>query len=690
MKWQWIKHLAIVIILLGAGALIWFYKFVSDPEMLPAHQAPEILKIQKYQAAVAWISEKPGKGKINYMLSGSNSPPLSACETHAGTTKHEIVISGLEPSSRYTYWIEGSEKQYQFQTQPLPSSPFSFLMVFGDVSGRIVDLMMLELPEFIVSLTPVAEKRSGGFSKVRPFVPVYGPFGTDSPFLKAIGEKPDLRENWKIDWGGFRLIFIYQPSVDPDLLDAPAAHTLGIISTDEIFREFRPGAPEKPGIRSNNLHADFAAHNKKYSASPVAFVGVIGKHGEMTEADGIRYFGIPALKDRQKNSGSIRIDVDVDSARAMFTDEGKEAVLRSPPVKQAITCGECRRLADKGAYEESVKAYESFIEHNMGHYQIDDACYAIAEILDEKLFRFQNALQWYERLIKDYPKSSLAPLARQRIQYISEYSDYDFKPLARFDRIKKIEFSRKKHQKQDRDKLLNEVGSIISEYPDSRLAPVMQYWIANQYRNTDPDRAINAYMKLKHDWPEHPDAEEVLIEIGETYYQAGRYDESLETYKKAAMALPALEKSISAQIRRCHRNMHRQKIRLACWIIIIALMAIAARKHAVRKRMMLISLVWVFILGLALSFFAWIIHEQFSSFKEMMWIIASFTGITFFSAVISISLSERYFIRAGHKNGIRKFLMPVYGIISGIIWFSAGIYLAVYYINVHFLVIIHL
>ena len=129
---------------------------------------PEVLNISASQATIAWLSKEKYKGRISYMPAGGEGPPLSATETFGASGQHEVVLTGLRSSTRYTYWIGNSKSRFQFQTQPTANNPFSFLAVWGDVSDRIVSLMRSESGDFIVSLTPVSDRKSDWFSDVRP------------------------------------------------------------------------------------------------------------------------------------------------------------------------------------------------------------------------------------------------------------------------------------------------------------------------------------------------------------------------------------------------------------------------------------------------------------------------------------------------------------------------------------------
>ena len=652
---------------------------------------PEVLNLTTSQVTIAWVSDKSYKGRVYYRPAASQADPLSATETFGASNQHEVVITALTPSRRYTYWIGESKTHFQFQTQPLPTTPFSFIMVWGDTSNRIMPLMMAEMPEFIVSLTAPVEKGADQFADVRPYLPIYGPQGPDSVFLRTIAEPraPEPRRSWTLDWGGLRLVFLNQTTKLEKMLKAPAAHTFAVITRPAILT---PSSEENSGIDPNAIakstaHAILVAHNRRNPAQTAAFVGIIGQTDQTAEIDGIEYFAIPVAG---SDSGAVRIDIDVESASAFFIDQDRTVALKKPPLMQKRTCEQCRRLADKGAYEQSVKAYEEFIATHQGHFQIDDAYFAIAEIYDEKLFRFTDALTWYKRLIDEYPAGTLTPLAGQRVKYLSRYSDYNFEPLVHFERIRKIEFA-KQQGISERDKLLHQVDSIITEYPDCKLAATMQYWLANQYRQADADKAVHAYQKLKDKYPHHPQAEQVLMDIGQTYYQAERYKEAMAVYKEALSQLPALEDTINAQIARCRRNIRRVHAAMVCWAVaaLVITKAVLVKPVGIGVGRIVLALPGFVVLVILLWFGAWLIKEQFSSPAEMLLLVTSFAAAAAVASVFSISLAEKIFL--DHGGGARKpprILSVATGTVTGLILFIAALYLAIYYINMHYLIVV--
>jgi tetratricopeptide (TPR) repeat protein len=671
--------------------LLYLFVFMFRCAPPPAEEAkPEILNVGTSGVTISWLSREPYKGRVFYRPTGTEAGPSRAAEKVDKTRQHEITITGLKPASHYTYWIGENGKHHRFQTQPPVNTPFSFIMVYGDFSRDLTHLLTSEVPDFFISLNPITGAPDL-FSDVRAYVPVFDLAGADLVYQKTVDDhRPGMVSpglSWKLDWGGLRLIFIRGLDALPGLLETPAPHTFGIITAAGLLDAFTPPQKADPdSIRAAELHSALLAHNRQNPARPASFVWVTGSKGDAVEVDGIHYLGVPVEKQGPGGKGkAVRVDIDVESARAVLLDEQKEITLRNPPVKGKRTCHECRRLADKGAYEQSIAAYKEFIEYNRGHYQIDDAYFAIAEIYDEKLFIFTEAMTWYQRLIKEHPSGTLTALAGQRITYLKRYSDYDFKPLQGFDRIRKVDFSRKKDQKEEQLKLLNQVETIIKEYPDCNLAPVMQHWLANRFRQFSIDKALVLYNQLKEKYPNSAESKEVSLEIGETYYNAGLYKEAIISYQKALKELPGKKKTIDARINRSKRNIRREVLAAAAWIIaaVFCLLTLLLRPVGLDFSRIGRGILVFVILGIILLFGAWLIHEQFPSVRQM-WL---FVGLFAVSAGLSSFLSVNF---AQKLAGSRKVLKTIIGSLTGILFFLTGFYLTIYYVNVHYLTVFKL
>jgi tetratricopeptide (TPR) repeat protein len=624
----------------------------------PNGTSPSLLNVESHQATIAWKSQSPYKGIVRYTVAGSETDPLTAEERFGESQEHEVVLPGLEPGKTYTYWIGNDGPRFQFRTRPQSSSPFSFAFITKNSSEAAASLTP-EVFDFIVC--PGGQKTEVGDHLQQ--------FHSRAPVFYTQGSGPKQKPSWFLDWGGLRLVFLNAAQELKPLLQSAAPYAFGIITSPAVTTN----------VQESPAHQQLVDYNKKNPHRPVAFVLTAGESLKASKMDGIHYLEIPST-----GAEAFRVDVDVEAIRAISLGDQKEYTLREPPLGKERTCGECRRLADRGAYEESVAAYKQFIANNQGHFQVDDAIFSIAEIYDEKLFRFQEALDWYTRLTEEYPAGTLTPLAQQRIQYLRTYNDFDFIPLQRFERVRKVDFSRKGGQESAQLKLLEDVEALTGEYPACRLAPVMQLWLANRYRQFSVEKAVAALRQLRQRFPDSAEARDVSFEIGATYYQAGRYSEAIAALERALEDSPHKKKVIEGQIARSYRNIRRDIIAGSCWALLAILLILAMVSKPVgiqwagKGKMVL-----TFIILTAIFVFAgYLIHEQFDSFEKMLFFAFWFALNATIAAMVSSSTAAKFF------DGV--FWRCVVGSLLGLLFFSAGFYLIVYYLNVHYLVLVTL
>ncbi len=631
---------------------------------------PEILNVRPDQVTIAWTSLSPYKGVVHYTVAGNDAIRFTAEEPFGETLRHEVVLRGLEPGVSYTYQIGKEGKRYQFRTQPPSSGPFSFVVLSGN-SGEALPSLSSEVFDFIVCTESGGSEGTDTLRALRSKTPVFDRLGPDSPYLK--GERTPLSKNnasWSLDWGGLRVVFLDAGQDLPPLLQSAAPYAFGIFTSATVF----------PGFQQNPQHQALVEYNTKNPHRPVVFVLVTGMSLSAMEKDGIHYLGIPTSGE----SVVLRVDVDVESIRAVSLSHKQDYVLRQPPLGKQRTCGECRRLADRGAYEESIAAYRDFIANNQGHFQVDDAIFSIAEIYDEKLFRFKEAMQWYRRLTTDYPGGTLTPLAEQRLDYLRKYDDFEFLPLQRFERIRKVDYSRKAQRESEQLRLLGEVEGIVEEYPACRLAPVIRLWLANRYRQFSVEKAVAAFRLLRKSFPDAPEAKDVSFEIGAAYYQAERYSDAINALTRALKESPDKKKVIEGQIARSYRNTRRDIFAVACWALLAILMvlALAAKPFGLNMAGAGKILLMFVILTAGLVFAGYLIHEQFDSTGKMVLFAILFALDAALAALVSSSTASKLF------DG--KLWRAVAGSVLGLLFFAAGFYLIVYYLNVHYLVLVKL
>ncbi|MBI4701527.1 MAG: tetratricopeptide repeat protein [Deltaproteobacteria bacterium] len=645
------------------------------PEQAERGARPELVRVGQTQVALAWRTRALSQGSVRYRPGAIDAEALIAAEPPPPVQRHELAIQGLEPGTRYRYWLAGGDLAYHFETQPLSTTPFSFLLVWGDVSSRLASLASSETPGFVLSLTPIPAGDADPYRALRPYLPVYGPSGPSSTVVEQLPSS-----SWALDWGGLRLVLLDDGAELARLVGEGAPHTVGIIA--------KRGGLDPTGAGLPPLSATVERHNRELPSRAVAFVIVPGERGPAVESAGVVYLPVPFAPPGKASSGTMRFDVGPESTVARFLDSGEEVTLRRPKLKRWRSCKECRQLADRGAYEQSVRAYQEFIQNNQGHFQVDDAHYAIAEILDEHLFRYEEALGWYKKLADLYPDSTLVPLARQRIQFLTAHADHGFEPLVRFERARKVELARQRASPAGRRRVVEQVAGILAEFPDATLAPEIRYWLANQYRSVDPDRAVALYRELLAKHPGYGGAEDAWIEIGETYYEARRHKDAIAAWREARVALPARAAGIEMQIDRARRNVRRGILAWAAWIALALVAAAGAvlppaglsARACRRATAAFLPLAALTLLGGGL------VREQFSRVRELVGLGLAIPASACFGFPFASGLAQKLLCRggAGERAG-RRALAVMGGIVLGLLVLVAGAFLAVFYLNEHYL-----
>ena len=602
-------------------------------------------------------------------------------------------IRGLQPGTRYVYWLGQAEsgRRYEFQTAPLGETPCWFLLTWGDVSDSIAALMVSELPEFAVSLTPIAPNAPDPLGPVRPFMPVYDPAGASSPYLRdTSGPAPPIRRTaWSLDWGGLRLAVIAAGGEDAAaLLRSTGAHTAGIIyHAPSASGWFAANTLDTEAIKASTLHKAIAAHNAAHSEGKVAFVMRPSDTAGNAMIDGVRYVAISTAA-----AGAARVDVAPESSQLVVLtgDEPRSIALKASPLGTTRTCAECRRLANRGAYLKSIEAYKQFIADNEGHYQIDDAYYAIAELLDERLFQFAQALAWYERLIERYPDSALAPMARRRIAYLEAHNDADYAPLARFERIRRVRFARSQHDPAARAACLADAAGILEDYPDCSMAPAILYWLANQHRLGAPDGAAALYRTLLDRFPDSRLAGRAWLEMGETYYAAGQHARALAVFEEALAAEGANPRELATQMARARRNLRRGHLKLAAWSVmaVIGLGALLVRPVGMVCGGLRRAAGAFAAIALALLGGGWLIREQFASSGEMALLCLGLAAAAAVPAPLTATLGLKLCRAAAPgASAARRTAGALCGCALGLVFLAAGMYLLIYYVNEHYLIV---
>ncbi|MFH2100139.1 MAG: tetratricopeptide repeat protein, partial [Pseudomonadota bacterium] len=626
-----------------------------------------------------WTTAEPVRGEVVFRPSAGGGGETVIQEPQEPGFRHEVPLTGLSPATRYAYRLGRGKSWFHFQTQPAGADPFYSLMVNSRDPGKVTEWVLSESPDFVISLALPQPGEPDPFQEVRAFVPVFSPFGPHSPFLGMPDPQAAALPWHAVDWGGYRLVFVHHAAPGPEMFNSPASFFLVMVDRG-VIPGGGPGSEDfAEQVRGTGLHESILAHNIENPQRKADFVVLLGSREKTVReaVDQVTYVAASSMEDWPE---VLRLDMDGALVRTVPLDGTAAMVLRQPAVARKLTCRECRQLAENGAYEESVASYETFVRENASHYQVDDALFAIAQIRDEKLFDYPGALTWYQQLLDKHSDSALAPLARQRVRFITTWDEADFPVLAAFERIRKLEYAAAREQPQERARLLDQVDGLVRENARSPLAPVMLRWRAGQLAFLDPEAAVREFMRLKEEYPGHPEASDAWMAIGETWYAAGRYQEAREAFGWAEET-PELAGAARAQAARSLRNIRRKNFSMAAWAV-LALVALPGLVAALRspgpgRRTGAAFLA----LAVASVFGAWLIQEEFSSMTELILLSVSPALFAFLGTVLSAPLAAAL---AGRS---RPVALALAGAGLGALFFLAAMYLVLYHFNMHYLIV---
>ena len=644
----------------------------------------EVIRVERRQATIAWTTVEAFQGEVFYRMAAGTNTAVSVKESLSKAFHHQVELTNLKPGTRYTYWIDKPDKRYQFQTRPEANTPFSFILGAKGDPETILAMVMNEIPDFFMDLCSVHEQGIDPFHLVRPYVPIFDHFGPKPKFQD--GDKRPRPDLWCLDWGELHLWVSNAP--DFALRSLPEFNKAGLQGL--ILPRGMVGLDAGTALVPQfPLHDALVRHNRQQTSRPVVFLLVKSAQTWHKTMDDITYVGLPMGTERMPG---VRIDVGRYQADAVLLDSHQKIELKAPPLEGRISCDDCRKLADQGAYDAAIKAYKIFIQnHDAGHFQIDDAYFATARLYDEKLFDYPSAIQWYQALIQKEPNSSLTPLARQRVKFLQHRSDFDYEPLARFEKIKTTRPTGIDSTKETIVQHLEQARSIVDKYTTAVVAPAVLHWLGMAYRDIDTDRSVAAFERLSKNYPHSEEAATSALDIGDTYYDAGIYDPAIQAYENALARhteMPGMSQAIEAKIQRSKRNIRRKTFGMATLALVsliplfILLMPPKGIYFGAVRRA-----VWAFPLIFGVNFLgAWVIYEQFMSTVQMVELAFGLSLAAVWGGAAGGVLTAKI-KKPGAGAGILRFMA---GLTAGLVVFISASYLAVYIVYEHYLIVINM
>ncbi|MDQ3284511.1 MAG: purple acid phosphatase [Actinomycetota bacterium] len=196
----------------------------------PSARDQYVQNISSRSAVIAWMSEEPGAGFVEY----GETPELGHERGDGRTGKrHAVTLSGLRPGSRYYYRVAGAQKTASFRTAPEgPGSCFTFAVVGDSGTGSkaqraVAGLLERMRPDLILHTGDVVYPKGDDadydpkffepYRRIIESVPVYPSLGNHdvetkngAPYLNNFYLPHDDPEStgryYSFDWGNAHFV----------------------------------------------------------------------------------------------------------------------------------------------------------------------------------------------------------------------------------------------------------------------------------------------------------------------------------------------------------------------------------------------------------------------------------------------------------------------------------------------------
>ena len=475
--------------------------------------ALRLTEVGPFSATLEWETAGPADFRIVYGEGTLFDREVAESEP---TTAHRLTLSGLKPSTRYTYRLEPGGEVHAFRSAPGKDGAFD-LIVLGPGSPACARGApgLRVYPDLVILAGECAGRLAGR------------PESILTVELPAEGSRI-------LRFGRNRLVLA------PDNESAAAAEP----------------AQEGAGLRTIVVT----------TALPEAIPEAL-EEAVILSPRGARFDGERVTWDSAQTAW-----LEVDAFEIAWVQETKDyrvrrVIVEAPPETKK-SCLYCDRLLESGRYKESLAWYRDFIATNQDRHAVEDAAFSVARILDEKLFRYGEAVEAYRRFLEDYPESRRTTLARYRLDYILARSDLDYRPLERFEKAK-AELVR-----DDPLPAAAEVERMVADFPAAAVAEDALFWLGNLLETVKPDQARSWYRALLERFPQGENAAMAAIALGDIEYRQKSYRLAEEAYEAASKRVPKkYHIAISDKLRKSRRNLKREWARYLSWTLLAGWLA---------------------------------------------------------------------------------------------------------------------
>lgn len=223
----------------------------------------------------------------------------------------------------------------------------------------------------------------------------------------------------------------------------------------------------------------------------------------------------------------------------------------------AIARANIKSLIVAGKYGSAKTAIGGLIAAYNSNPDLPEALFWITERF-QRADRLEDANQYYQKIIDDFPQSPYAEKTRLRLATVNTLSllksqDYDGAKAAldklitdfagNSDLPDAIFWTAERFMRVDRfDDAIQYYQKIIDNFPNNSLADNAKFWlvratIESQIVSQNYDGAQSSLANFMSDYNSSPDLPEALYWISERYERLGRFDDSIAIYQQLSQSL---------------------------------------------------------------------------------------------------------------------------------------------------------
>jgi len=183
---------------------------------------------------------------------------------------------------------------------------------------------------------------------------------------------------------------------------------------------------------------------------------------------------------------------------------------------------ESLNLREEGKYQEAI----SLLKQVKGPSSVT-AAFQIAQIYENDIGDYSLAIEEYNDLKKKYPDSLWSEHIEKALSFLQLNLDFDGKPMNKYKRAQKL------YAEQKQEEAIDMMKSIIEQFPTTKLADDVLYWVGQQYYFTQGyNEAIDYLVRLTDQYQNNEYTLEAFKLLAGCYVSTKQENKAIKTYNR--------------------------------------------------------------------------------------------------------------------------------------------------------------